>query len=209
MENTGCVVSKFCYFIQNYCVPTDSENTCTSELVEFVSWFQFWLSPYSTGSSIEDVAARSDGGMRTGWSVNNRGPNTGWRRSQHQLEAIPTPAGRDPNTGWRRSQHRLDAIPTPAGGDPNTGWTRSQHRLEAIPTLTGGDPNTGWRRSQHRLEAIPTPAGGDPNTGWRRSQLAPQGGIAPNQVIARSDYEVHRSNVYGVNVTKAVIGAYM
>ena len=28
------------------------------------------------------------------------------------------------------------------------------------------------------------------------------GGIAPNQVIARS-------NVYGVNVTKAVIGAYM
>ena len=34
-----------------------------------------------------------------------------------------------------------------------------------------------------------------------------QGGIAPNQVIARSEFEVHRR--YGVNVTKAVIGAYM
>ena len=35
------------------------------------------------------------------------------------------------------------------------------------------------------------------------------GAIAPNQVIARSDFEVHRQNVYGVNVTKAVIGEYM
>ena len=39
--------------------------------------------------------------------------------------------------------------------------------------------------------------------------LALLGGIAPNQVIARSEFEVHRSNLYGVNVTKAVIGAYM
>ena len=34
------------------------------------------------------------------------------------------------------------------------------------------------------------------------------GGIAPHQVIARSEFEVH-INLYGVNVTKAVIGAYM
>ena len=33
--------------------------------------------------------------------------------------------------------------------------------------------------------------------------------FAPNQAIARSEFEVHPSNVYGVNVTKAVIGAYI
>ena len=44
---------------------------------------------------------------------------------------------------------------------------------------------------------------------YLHSMLYVQGGTAPNQVIARSELEVHHSNLYGVNVSKAVIGAYM
>ena len=39
--------------------------------------------------------------------------------------------------------------------------------------------------------------------------FALRGDIAPNQVIARTEFEVHLSNLYRVNVTKAVIGTYM
>ena len=41
------------------------------------------------------------------------------------------------------------------------------------------------------------------------STLQAEGGIAPNQVIARSRVRGAPSNCYGVYVTKAVIGAYM
>ena len=41
------------------------------------------------------------------------------------------------------------------------------------------------------------------------NEASGEGGIAPNQVIARSEFRGAPSNVYGVNVTKAVIGAYM
>ena len=66
---------------------------------------------------------------------------------------------------------------------------------------------SGENRPAYRADEWPTAL----NVGLSRQEYNPAtaGGIAPNQVIARSELEGHRQFFYGVNVTKAVIGAYI